>query len=214
MAIDLARFARLRPFLYHLTAADNLERIRRNSVIKSAAVLMQEAQDLRHLREKRHQHVHLRLGESIVVIRDQAPLYLGNIGFGPGWTFADVIASLNERVFFWPGNDEGPRDYGKRHFERYRDENPAIIRVRTQSMFDCDRNPPPEFCKYNSGSPRCTGGRGSPRNAETFVGALDARYTAGRVVEVTFRDSATLPNGEAEFCRIDDWGNWRGLARD
>lgn len=110
-----------------------------------------------------------------------------------GWDFEDVLQSLNERVFFWPGTATGPISYGKRHFERYVDESPAILRISTAESFNANSNIDALYCRYNSGSPRCSNGLGSPRGPNTFVSSADADYTPSKVVEVTFLDQVVLP---------------------
>jgi hypothetical protein len=109
------------------------------------------------------------------------------------WTFERFIAHLNDRVFFWPGTLNGPISYGSRHFARYEAESPAILRVPTLDVFEANPAVLPLFCRFNSGSPRCTQGRPSPRGAMTFVEAQDAAFRASQVVEVTFAGSVELP---------------------
>jgi hypothetical protein len=67
-------------------------------------------------------------------------------------------------VFFWPGREAGPNDHGRRHYERYRNDDVVLIRVPTQRMPEGA-----EVCFFNSGSPRCVDGRKSPRGSATFV---------------------------------------------
>lgn len=211
MPFDVGHFAALRPHLYHLTAVENVARIEVARMIESAAELMRAAGDLTYLRQKRHSHIRLEVDGTVVVIRDQSPLYEGNIDLQGGWSFEDVIESLNDRVFFWPGRLTGPNDYGERHFERYRDEDPAIVRVNTALVVGCNENAEPEFCKYNSGSPRCSGGNRIPRGPATFVTAAAATFLASQVVEVTFPKGVLLPPGSVEYCRLSSWGHWQAV---
>ena len=124
---------------------------------------MQQAGDGHYLRRKRTDHVTVRIGATSVKIRDQQPLHAGNISLEGDWSFEDVIESLNDRVFFWPGRNGGPISYGERHFERYADEQPAILRISTADIFVANAGTDPLFCRFNSGSPRCAKGFGSPR---------------------------------------------------
>lgn len=212
MPFDLRHFATLRPHLYHLTDAANIERIAVKRKLDCAAELMRAAGNVTFLRQKRRVHLRLTVDGSVIIIRDQAPLHPGNTAPQRGWGFAEVVEALNERVFFWPGKAAGPNDYGTRHFERYLDENPVIIRATTAALFECDGNVAPEFCKYNSGSPRCNNGRPSPRGPETFVTADNAPFRASEVVEVTFPRRVVLPRGCVEYCHLSDWGNWQQIA--
>jgi hypothetical protein len=194
MAFTLDGFVRSRPFLYHLTHAENLARIRRTRVLESAERLLQAAgrDDLITTRRRRHERVEVR--GDVVHVRDQAPLHAGNMSLEPGWTFADFVRQLNARVFFWPGSDLGPIAYGRRHYAKYAAERPAIIRVPTGSLLSVNPDVALLFCKFNSGSPRWTRGRASPRNSGTFVSASTAPFSASAVVEATAVDAVRLPD--------------------
>lgn len=135
----------------------------------------------------------IKIDDEIVSIRDQAPLQEGHIRFEGGWQMADLLKTLNDLVFFWPGTAAGPNDYGKRHFERYKAEGPAILRVRFESLVIANPASAPLFCKYNSGSPRCSNGQRSPRGPSTFVRESDRDFPPSRVVEVVFRGLVELP---------------------
>lgn len=209
MAFSDSQFAAVRPYVYHLTNTVNLDAIKRERLIHCASSLMRRASDTAFLREKRKTSITLRIGAETIHIRDQQPLHNGNIQFEGGWSFADLIQSLNERIFFWPGSWSGPISYGQRHFERYLGEKPAIIRVRTEELMSLNSGLTPLYCRYNSGSPRCSGGVGSPRGPNTFVDSSKADFTAGKVVELTFPDSVRLPPS----CEISasTTGPWRLL---
>jgi len=185
--------AHLRPYLYHLTAAENISRIQRTRRLNSAAQLFEAAgrPDLIRVRRRQHERVHVE-GEQIV-IRDQAPLHRGNVGLEPEWEFEDLIAMLNRQVFFWPGGPLSPIAYGVRHFERYGSEDTRIIRVPLVDLVAVNDSHEPHVCRYNSGSPRCNGGRPSPRSANTFVPLSRSELRPGQVVEVTLSPSADLP---------------------
>ena len=179
--------------LYHLTARANLDRILSDGEIASAAELMHRAGDVAPFRSRRRDAYALeRAGTQLGLLRDQAPLHPGNIELHGGWSFEDFVESLNRRVFFWPGDTSRPIDYGLRHFARYEQEDVVVIRVSTATLLEM--NPVPKLCRYNSGSPRCVGGRRSPRGPATFVHPADADFTPGRVVEVTFEGRAVLPS--------------------
>lgn len=195
MPFTVEQFSRCRPFLYHLTADANLARIRRTKLLESAAALFHASGHTQHLTCKRRQSIVIPVGNDQVTIRDQAPLHQGNITFEDGWGFGDVIRCLNERVFFWPGKHDGPISYGCRHYERYVDERPVILRFRFADLLTVNPGIIPMFCRYNSGSPRCSKGRGSARGASTFVPCHEAGFTPSATVEVTFVESVRLPKG-------------------
>lgn len=200
MAFSLLRFGQVRPWLYHLTSSVNLPRIRSIHRLESAERLLSKAGLPGLLGEHRPAHRILTVDGEPIRLRDQAPLFPGNIEYEDGWDFAAVVAHLNRRAFFWPGGGSGPIDYGIRHFERYKSEQPAVIRVPTASLLRENRGNPPIFSRFNSGSPRCSGGRKSPRGSRTFLEARQCDFTASEVVEVTFLDEVVLPD-DTEFRR-------------
>lgn len=193
MAISLDRFLELRPFLYHLTSSANAERVLRTRRIESAAALLRAANRVDLISVRRREHVQVRVGDETIAIRDQAPLHEGNLALERGWTLPHFVALLNSRVFFWPGTLAGPIAYGVRHYARYAGERPTILRVATGDLFAVNSAVPPEFCRYNSGSPRCSNGSKSPRNSKTFVRGMDADFRCAQVVEVTFSGGVHLP---------------------
>jgi hypothetical protein len=158
-----------------------------------SALLMQRAgrQDL--LRKRRREHERITIDGIVVLIRDQAPLHRGNMELCGGYSYEDVIESINRRIFFWPGTAGGPINYGVRHFERYRHEKPLILRINLQSLLQCNPDIQPKFCRYNSGSPRCSNGAKSPRGPNTFLPAFEFSGTPSQVVEVTFESPLILP---------------------
>lgn len=193
MPFTLSQFATTRPYLYHLTSRRNLDRLLQERIIYSTAELLRKAQNEEWLVRKRGRVVTIHLEGVPIDLRDQRPLYEGKTRLQGGWTFSDLIRHLNERVFFWPGWEHKPIDYGRRHYETYTSERPAIIRVKTSDLFSENDSTAPLFCKYNSGSPRTVNGLGSPRGPDTFVACDSARYTASLVKEVTFVNSVQLP---------------------
>lgn len=193
MGFTISRFISVRPYLYHLTSERNAERISKERILNSASRLFASANASHWEDRKRRQHVTLELDGIPIDIRDQSPLYEGKMSLDGGWSFGRFIRELNSRVFFWPGRDEGMILHGLRHFERYCCEKPVLLRVSTAATFEANRETVPHFCKYNSGSPRTTQGRGSPRGPRTFVSCDTADYSASQVVEVTFLERAHLP---------------------
>jgi hypothetical protein len=193
MPIDLSSFVQLRPFLYHLTSPANLRRILRTGHLESAANIMAVAKRDDLLRLRRREHVPISVEGEIITLRDQAPLYAGNLALPRDWTFEDFIADLNDRVFFWPGGTHGPISHGVRHFERYADERPVILLVSTGDLLAANSKNAPLFCRYNSGSPRCSNGMKSPRGPMTFVAGPNADFRASKTVEVTFSGRVRLP---------------------
>ena len=188
----LDRLVQIRPYLYHLTARMNVPAIREKGVLESAERLLEAGRRMDLVRERRAQSVVVTIDERSVHIRDQTPLYEKNCEFGEGWCFTDLIAELNHHVFFWPGTDRGASEYGRRHFARYAGDDVVVLRAPTADVFRL--NPEPRLCRYNSGSPRWSGGKPSPRGRDLFVAAGKFGGTASEVVEVVFGDGVQLPN--------------------
>lgn len=203
------QFTRTRPVLFHLTDRRNLEEIRKSRALHSAARLMRKAGDISFLRQRRTQSIEVQFAAVTIVIRDQQPLHSGNMVVEGGWSFEDVVQAINERVFFWPGTQGGPIGHGRRHFERYLNEGPAILRVSTAGLYLANPGAAPLYCRYNSGSPRCSNGVGSPRGPSTFVSSAEAEFVSSKVVEVTYLNHATLP----ALVEVSEsiFGPWRKL---
>jgi hypothetical protein len=172
-----------------------------------SAELLRTSGNQQWLTRKRVETIAVNVDKKLIDIRDQQPLYPGKTHLENGWTFERLVQELNERVFFWPGKIEGPISYGQRHYERYINESPKIMRVKTEDLFNANASTTPQFCKYNSGSPRTTQGRGSPRGNNTFVECHRAEYTVSNVVEVTFLHSIKLPQTIEVSDRPD--GPWK-----
>jgi len=184
----------LRPRLYHLTAVSNVEAIVSGGLLHPAAFLLREAGETRAMREKRPDHTMIEVAGRRVHLRDQAPLHAGNMTLSDAWTLADFVAHLNEHVFLWPGTIAGPSDYGCRHFGRYQGEANAVLVLDTARLIAANTDPGARLCRYNSGSPRCSGGKPSPRGKRTFVPPGQFEGGPAAVVEVTFRGSVRLHN--------------------
>ena len=183
----------IRPHLYHLTHRTNLVPLRQMRRLFPAAILLRRGGRVELMRTPRRRSEPVIIDGAQIMLRDQGPLHKGNMQLSRGHTFEQFIESLNDRVFFWPGDQRGPISYGIRHFEAYRDEQPAIVRVRMEDLLRANPSIVPLFCRYNSGSPRCSYGKKSPRGPHTFLSAPDFRETCSRVVEVTFLASVVLP---------------------
>ncbi len=193
MPLDLQKFVRTRPFLFHLTARQNLEHIQKDGVLKPANDLFAESGNPDLVKKRRRESVVISIGKKQIHIRDQAPLHAGNMSLPKEWSFEQFVAHLNKHVFWWPGKKSGPISYGLRHFERYVADDNVVLVVPTPELIAANRDVPVTFCRYNSGSPRCTGGKPSPRGPNTFQAPSNFSGQASSVIEVTFAGAIRVP---------------------
>ena len=195
MGIELDQLVRLRPYLYHHTARANGELLRATRCLMSASEVFCQAGTPEHQRARRNGPLRVSWGGRVIEVCDQQPLVVGNIKFEDGCSFADVVELLNERVYFWPGGERGPIEHGVRHFARYRQQSPVVLRVPFAALLVANPDAEPALCAFNSGAPRCSGGRKSPRGRRTFLHAAAFPRLPSQVVEVTFRGRVALPDG-------------------
>jgi hypothetical protein len=181
--------------------------IQRHRRLYPAGTLMEMSGRTELLHRKRMKHEPVLIEGVQVSIRDQEPLHPGNASFPPGYSFERFVESLNRRVFFWPGTEAKPIDYGVRHYNRYTTEEPVILRVRSAELFAANSDGTPLFCRYNSGSPRCSQGEKIPRGPNIFLVSDEFELPPGRVVEVTFECSVRLPPTTEHG--PTPWGAWR-----
>lgn len=145
-----------------------------------------------------------------VVLRDQAPLIFANAALAPGWSMEDFTAHLNEHVYFWPGDSDGPVKAGSRLHDHYLGDRPAVLRIPTAELLGANHGQIPLFCPFNSGAPRKQSGSAVPRGPDLFLPAVEFARTAGRVVELVFGSSVRLPE-KTELSMLS--GIWTKLLR-
>lgn len=205
MPLDLKRFVRLRPFLYHLTDRRNLASIASDGALLPANLL---AGSSARNADRRNDAEAVRWKGRTVYLCDQKPLHAGAIAFEAGWDLTRLVRHLNRHVFFWPGSTSGPIRSGHRHFERYAHSSPIVLRVRTEAML-AENKVAPRFARVNSGAPRVSGGVLSPRGAMTFRPASQFIDGVPGVVEVVFLGAVDLPSDSTWSSSYG--GPWRRL---
>lgn len=188
--LNLQRYGALRPMLYHCTAPVNLACIQQTRTLCSSAAL---APDRVHVR--RTAQVLVNCGRHVVALGDQLPLRQGQVRFTGGWEWQDLIAAINARIFFWPGNQDGPNRYGRNFIEAYssRGQRPTMLRIGFWDLVQANLDTAPYFCKFNSGAPRTSEGRRSPRGPDTFQTAEEWSGQPSDVAEVSFVNKVALP---------------------
>ena len=208
--IQLQTFVDLRPFLYHLTDARNVPRIRRLGRLVPAATLLSASGHAELVGSRRETDLVLRLDNDLVVLRNQEPLHEANIDLHPDWTFSDLIAFLNSHVFFWPGDATGPTGLGKSFLQRYSGPSLAVLRARTSDLLAANPAQQPLFSKHNSGAARQYLGRPSPRGPNTFLRASRFSGTPSEAQETAFIEEVVLPKHTAWALNLGS--AWQTLA--
>jgi len=207
MAFIEDAFVSLRPYLYHTTSDNNLVGIIGARRLKSAGLLLLESDLYQELEIQRLAYYPVMTDHGHAWLQTQRPLHAGNIDFRDSYSLEDVVGMLNSKVFFWPGSKAGPIDYGTRHLDANKWPSAAsMLRVRTIDIFRSAASNPPQFCQYNSGSPRCSKGKKSPRGSNTFSTADYYAKSPGSIKEVVFDDHVDLPVSTEKWDRtIRSW---------
>jgi hypothetical protein len=209
MPFNLESFLTIRPFAYHLTSDENLSHLRKTRRLRPAADLIEQAERYDLARERRTERTRIALDGEEIWLQSQRPLHEGNIDFENGWRLEDLVGFLNNHVFFWPGTAEGPNRYGQNFANFPRTEDVSILRVESAVLFRENSSLTPLFCRYNSGSPRCSNGRKSPRGPRTFLPSGEFPGTRSEVAELTFRGEIVLPSSTMIAAGL--LGNWAPL---
>lgn len=197
---------RIRPYLYHVTARQNLAALAAERILHPAAELMRRAGRSDLLRWRRTDPVSLVADGRAYMLKDQRPLIAANADF-EGCSLEEFVEYLNAHVFFWPGSAEKPVSSGLRLRQHYESESPLVLRVRTDALLADNPGTEPLFCQFNSGAPRQQSGRRVRRGLRLFSPASDFNRRESEVVEVGFRGSVRLPSDAA----IRDATGWSPL---
>jgi len=163
--------------------------------LESTTSLIDKAGRRELLKQRRAESCLINVRGKSIRLQSQWPLHAENINFQGGWDLESLIECLNGLVFFWPGTKDGPVSSGRNHFESqsWAKWEPVAIRVATRELFDANPDSAPLFSPYNSGSPRFSGGKPSPRGPETFLPADQFSRNPSKVVELTFPRDVRLP---------------------
>jgi hypothetical protein len=193
--ITPTKFVALRPYAFHTTTSVNFTAIRHWRRLRSAQDLLSGTTHGQLLRERRVATQVLVVEGIRVEIRDQRPLHQGHIVFEPGFSFHDLLAELNSRVFLWPGTATGPIDRGAAHFQRYVAEGKVVVlRCSMNELLAINGEKHLYVASCNSGAPRRNPVTGpSLRGWSTFQLLAEASFPPGAVKELSFRLSAALP---------------------
>jgi hypothetical protein len=193
VSFTISQFAELRTYLYHVTARENLVRLRRTMRLEPTALLLQAAGRSDLLRVRRERTTAVRINGDEVVLKDQRPLIAANAALPPNWEFGDLVQYLNEHVFFWPGDALAAVAAGRRLLAHYADAGVVVLRVRLNAVLELNPDAVPLFCPYNSGAPRQHRGNPVPRGPDLFRPAGEARRRRHEIIEIGFRSAVSLP---------------------
>jgi len=83
MAFTLDQYSALRPFLYHVTARENLVPLRRNRRVDTASALLRGAGREDLLRTRRPGPITVTMGGDSIVLKDQRPLIVATSRSSP-----------------------------------------------------------------------------------------------------------------------------------
>lgn len=198
--MDIQKFIKERPYLYHLTSKENAEHIIAQRRLYSANELIKMSKDRAHLpvqRKRRVGHYELIIDGNTYFLRDQRPISEKALAkcLTNGWSVSDFLFHLNSRVFMWPTLERLWR-----HFNRYEAEKPVIFRFPTKELLAANAHP--EFCRLNSGATRANsylGGKPPARGPQTFLPAKQFELSVRDVAEVTFQKRCDLNGFEFSF---------------
>ncbi len=185
--MNIDKFIKERPHLYHLTSRPNAKLIIAEKRIYSANELIKMSKNEQHLRiqrEKRTDHYQLSIHGNIYSLRDQQPISEKALVkcLTDGWNVGDFLFHLNDHVFMWPTLDRLWR-----HFNRYKYEKPVIFRFPTEGLLTVNNHV--LFCRLNSGATRANsylGGKPPSRGKQTFLPSDQFQHAVRDVAEVTF----------------------------
>ncbi|CAN5382829.1 hypothetical protein BH11PSE4_BH11PSE4_02150 [soil metagenome] len=201
--ISLERFVRYRQFLFHATREENLDCLRSSREFFSAGLMKISPSALR---KPRRDNEAASFSGSKILLGDHLPLRERNIDWQGDWNFQKLLGELDRRVFFFPAKGEDiPSDCDRFITPKIgRSLRMAVLRIPTRSLIEHNADAIIEFCKFNSGAPRASGGLKSPRGPQTFTSPQSSDFKVAQIREVTFLDSAKLPP-ETMFYKNTGW---------
>lgn len=193
--MDIDKFLKLRPKLYHLTHKDNIESIKQTKKIYSTDYIVKKSgieEPEVFLKTRRSRLEKVNFNGSEVYLRDQIPLRPSMIDKAMDGTCTsdEYIFLLNKRVFFWP-----TKNRLERHYKTYKDQDPVILIFDTKEVYDLNKERV-KFCRLNSGALRANsylGGKPPARGLNTFKTLEDYKRTPSTVAEFTVDEYCELP---------------------
>jgi hypothetical protein len=207
MGINIQEFVRLRPFVYHISARENVSFLRASGTLWTTLNLLEAAGRPELANDRRVDYVALQLPLGLVVLKDQKPLIEANTALPDDWCFADFVRYLNSMTYFWPGSAAGPIGRGRRLLQHYELDGPLVLRVPTSDLLQANASLTPLFSPFNSGAPRYHSGQKARRGPDTFSPHNQFPRRTGEVVELAFAGNITLPK-TTTYRTADGWSNF------
>jgi hypothetical protein len=200
--LNLRTYLELQPMLYHGTARSNLPCIQHERVLYSAAALAPDRCQAVRAREEV-----VKRGAHINTLRDQLKLHPGNVALKGGWSWRNLLSALNSRVFFWPGDQDRANAHGRAFIAAYRNRGqvPVMLRIAFCDLLHANPGAQAYFCSSNSGAPRTSAGRRSPRGPDTFQTTEEWVGRPSRVAEVSFVGKVALPQSAEVWDQVLGW---------
>lgn len=206
MGFRLEEFVTWSPYIYHVTRSANLARLRRTRALMSAGELLRLAGRLDLLCERRAADVVLAIEGETVILRDQARLVLRSLELAEDVSVEDCVEYLNQWVFLWPGELDGPRGRAKALLEADRASDAALLRFRTRDLLVTNPDVVLHFCDRNSGAARHHSGKKAQRNLHMHRRAGLFRGSPSGVVEVAVEKAVLVPeSAELSDPRSQRW---------
>ena len=136
--MNIQRFIRNYPHLYHMAEADTWESIRSNGLLSTAAILDYHSveSEVRPVYESNHRLVMMEVtseNHQTMILRDQIPMPPNRMAQGllNGITPSEWYFFLNQKVFFWATKERLLRLLNARH---YRNVEHDVLTIETSSL--------------------------------------------------------------------------------
>lgn len=202
-AIELARQW---PYCYHVTFSENLRSIADTRTLYSASTLLSDAGLDGHSRLRGSEHT-IELGGRLAVLRNQIALNPDELELPDRDTFEEYVFFLNQRTYFWPGTDAGPVADGLRLIAAHGALRPPIvIRTRTMSLIEENRNQTIQVATCNTGASWRRRDGKTWRARDAVVPLVKYVDDPSAIVELSYLSSARLPRDcEYSTPSVEGW---------
>jgi len=192
-SLEAVELARRWPYCYHVTFSENLRSIVDSRALFSASTLLTNAGLEGHGRLRASEQT-IEVSGRLVVLRNQIALNPDELELSDKDTLEEYVSFLNQRTYFWPGTDAGPVADGLRLIAAHGALRPPIvIRTRTLSLIEENRNQTIQVATFNTGASwRLREGK-SWRARDAVVPLAKYADDPGAIAELSYLSGARLP---------------------